>query len=879
MPTAPAPHPASPFPRLHKLGLALFLLAACLNGHASNPLSLTPGTAATLKLGQIQNLSSFNTSLGSSHIAYSNTDLVSRDYVVRLPSGFDAADSTRRYGLVTWIDAADAHSFPTAYAAALDAHDVIWLGGLNIGNPASVNTRRGVAIMGAFRLSELYALNPARVYVGGLSGGGRTASDLAYLRSDYFRGFIGRAGSSIPGIIPAWETAGTNSTNSDADYELGLGSSVVLPRSFRTAILTQYGDFRRAENLAIYRWGHLNHGNTARAFVRPGGHSDTIGPSFTDALNFFHHPLVDIIWDRFENGLLAANVHPGHTTAGSGFSALAGDVSETTYSYNSVTHGVLRLAGDGALAQAHDTFAWKSDYGILLDARLRSQNATTPGQNQQIGLHLVADGSTGPVSSRPGFHLYWCYDAAYRAEIVSATGTRRTLATWEHGATHPMALAATDKTFWGDSAAPDFAGKTKSFRGEDVRLILNASGFQLTFNRYANNLQTTYPGVVLVSQDSSTPFAEHIPMVLQGFWSEVETALVNALPSGNYRLLVSNSALVAGQAVGTALIDEIRLVGSSGPQAAPALLTVSAPGNTTRSLSWSQIHGALGYRIQRSTTPDSGFADLVTLSATASTHSDTVPSNIAYYYRVAALGADGAPGRWSPIAFAARNPSLPAAPTNLAVTHPAALQARLAWTDVATNETGYRVERSPAGFAQWTLVSGLLPAGTTSFTDTTVAAGSAYDYRVSAINADGLSAYASLTATIPPLTPLQSWLHTYFNTASPTGPAALDADPDGDGLPNLLEYALGSSPTSPTPAASPRVRLSSTTPERLELSFHRARPASELTYEIEASSTLAPNSWTLIARNPGQVGETVTVTDLVSVSPRRFLRLRITLLP
>jgi len=719
----------------------------------ANPLNLTAGAAETKTLGSIQTLTNFNTQIGVSAISYTNSDLNSRLYVVRLPAGYNPADPNKKYGLVTWIDADDVHTFPASYAAALDAFDVIWVGGIGIGNPQSVNLRRGVALMGAFRMTELYPIDPARIYVGGLSGGGRTASDLAYLRSDYFRGLIGRVGSSIPGTIPGWESAGTNSSNPDENYEVGLGGSVVLPAWFRTAILTQTGDFRRAENLAIYRWGHLNHGNAARAYIRTGGHSDTIGPSFTDALRFFYHPLVDLIWDRFENGLPAANVHPGKIAAGSGFTVLSGNVTETTTTYNSVNHGVLQLAGDGAMAQSNDPVLWKNEFGILIDARLRSQNATTAGPNQQIGLHLVTDGSTGTVASRPGFHLYWCYGEPYRAEIVSVTGVRRTLATWEHAAAHPMALAANDKTFWGDTAAPDFAGNAKSFRGEDVRLALSAAGFQLTLNRFANNLQTTYPGVNLISQDTSTPYAEQIPMVIQGAWSEVETAIVNGLPAGNYRLIFSNSAIADGQSVSTALVDEIRVIGNSGLQAAPATLTVTAPTNTTRTITWSQIQGAMAYQIQRSTSPDSGFSDVTTTPNTASSHTDTVASNVAQYYRVAAVGADGQLGKWSPQAFSMRNPSLPATPTGPSITFPDVARVRLTWSDAATNETAYRVERSPAGFSQWALVSGQLAANANFFNDTTVLPGMSYDYRISALNSGGLSGYASISANVPDAAP------------------------------------------------------------------------------------------------------------------------------
>ena len=844
--------------------------------YAVDPLVLTPGVAATKVIGQIQTLGNFNTSIATSDISYSNADLGTRTYVVRLPSGYDENNPAKKYGLVTYIDAGDAHSFPASYAAALDAHDVIWIGGNGIGNAQSVNLRRGVAIMGAFRMKELYpAIDSARIYGSGLSGGSRTMNDLTYLRSDFFRGFIGRVGSSLPAIIPNWECAGTNSSNADADYEYmsvnAADPAVVLPPYFRSALMTQYGDFRRAEQMAVYRYGHLNHGNAARIVIRSGGHSDEVGPSFTDSLNVMYHPFTDVIWDRFENSKIAANTQSGKTVAGTGFTALSGSLSETTYSYNSATHGVLKLTGDGAAARSNDVFTWQNPYGILLDARLRSENATTAGQNQRIGLHIVPASFTGPAGDQPGFHLFWCYGQPYRAEIVSATGVRKTLATWEHAATHPMSLAATDKAFWGDTAAPDYAGRTKSFRGEDVRLVLNSTGFQLTFNRPANNLVTSYPGVVSLFNDSSTPYAEHLPVVLQGMWSEVESALVNALPAGNWRIALTNSAIVSGQSVGNAVIDELRVVGSTGPQAAPPL-AVAAPANTTRTLSWTRIHGAMSYAIERSSFPDGPFTPLVMLPNTAATHNDTVPQNIAYYYRIAAIGSDGATGSWSAIAFAARNLAPPAGPSAVSVAFPASSQVNLAWTDNANNETAYRIERTPSGLDQWTLLAGSLAAGSTAYIDTAVIAGNSYDYRISAVGVGGVSAYADIAANVP-ITALEAWRQTYFNTTTNTGDAADQADPDFDGNVNLIEYALGSLPNSAASSLSPVV---STMGNRLALTFTRVR--GDLNYIVEAGSDLA--AWTTLATNPGTVGASVTVSDTGDIStsnpPGRFLRLRVT---
>ena len=48
------------------------------------------------------------------------------------------------------------------------------------------------------------------------------------------------------------------------------------------------------------------------------------------------------------------------------------------------------------------------------------------------------------------------------------------------------------------------------------------------------------------------------------------------------------------------------------------------------------------------------------------------------------------------------------------------------------------------------------------------------------------------------LTPLENWRQRHFETATNTGNAANTADPDQDGLVNLVEYAFGLNPLTPT---------------------------------------------------------------------------------
>ncbi|MCU0792675.1 MAG: choice-of-anchor D domain-containing protein [Opitutaceae bacterium] len=115
------------------------------------------------------------------------------------------------------------------------------------------------------------------------------------------------------------------------------------------------------------------------------------------------------------------------------------------------------------------------------------------------------------------------------------------------------------------------------------------------------------------------------------------------------------------------------------------------------------------------------------------------------------------------------------------------------------------------------------------------------------------------------------WRMESFGTVAPSGPAADGADPDGDGLPNLVEYALDLNPIA---AARAGARLAvDRSGDHLEMRFLRARD--DVVYEVQASNDLV--EWTTIARNPGAVGATVVVTDTepASAQSRRFLRLKV----
>ena len=90
----------------------------------------------------------------------------------------------------------------------------------------------------------------------------------------------------------------------------------------------------------------------------------------------------------------------------------------------------------------------------------------------------------------------------------------------------------------------------------------------------------------------------------------------------------------------------------------------------------------------------------------------------------------------------------PASPTGLGATLFNSSQASLSWTDNATNESSFTIERSINGgtFAVLTTVG----ANVNTFLDSNVGAGNSYSYRVLASNSTGNSAYTnSATVSIP----------------------------------------------------------------------------------------------------------------------------------
>jgi hypothetical protein len=100
--------------------------------------------------------------------------------------------------------------------------------------------------------------------------------------------------------------------------------------------------------------------------------------------------------------------------------------------------------------------------------------------------------------------------------------------------------------------------------------------------------------------------------------------------------------------------------------------------------------------------------------------------------------------------------SPPAAPSNLVATAASQTQIDLDWTDNASNEDGFRIERSPDGSSNWTQIA-TVGANVSAFSDTGLQASTWYYYQVRAYDEVGNSGYSNVAGARtedPPLPPL-----------------------------------------------------------------------------------------------------------------------------
>ena len=193
---------------------------------------------------------------------------------------------------------------------------------------------------------------------------------------------------------------------------------------------------------------------------------------------------------------------------------------------------------------------------------------------------------------------------------------------------------------------------------------------------------------------------------------------------------------------------------------------------------------------------------------------------------------------------------------------------------------------SPNGFGASGLPSGLGVNSSTGLISGTPATTGTSDITIIAANSNG-PGVATLTLVVQAT--YSAWENMVFTPTNLANPAVsgATADPAGDGIPNLMKYALYLNPFTDGIGGLPAgVIVATGSGNYLTLTYNQVISATDISYNVQVSSDL--KTWhsgpgytsTLgVTSNSNGVTESVTVEDVTPIAPgipKQFIRLQVT---
>lgn len=181
----------------------------------------------------------------------------------------------------------------------------------------------------------------------------------------------------------------------------------------------------------------------------------------------------------------------------------------------------------------------------------------------------------------------------------------------------------------------------------------------------------------------------------------------------------------------------------------PTNLTATAASSSAINLTWTDAStNEDGFRIERST-DNVNFTEIGTVAANITNYSaGSLSAATQYFFRVRSYNAAGN-SAFSNTANATTQPApppLPNAPSGLSAFAVSAAQINLSWTDNASNETGFKIERCTGATCTNYAQIATVGANVTAFSNTGLTKNTTYRYRIRAYNTAGNSAFSNITS-------------------------------------------------------------------------------------------------------------------------------------
>jgi dienelactone hydrolase len=201
---------------------------------------------------------------GKTEVPGTSRILATQELFVRLPKNYNP---TAPAGLLVWIDPNEAGLIPGSYESALDNLNIIAIGAAGMGNSREMSDRLQLALDGLATASHRFHIDPDRIYVSGLSGGGRLSSTALACFPEHFNAAIAVVGVSCYENLPT----GTGGFWSGG-FRKPQGKLFARFQQHPLAIVTGDRDFNKNEikrafdvftrdrcNVKLFEWEDLGH--------------------------------------------------------------------------------------------------------------------------------------------------------------------------------------------------------------------------------------------------------------------------------------------------------------------------------------------------------------------------------------------------------------------------------------------------------------------------------------------------------------------------------------------------------------------------------------------------------------------------------------------
>ncbi|MEY4490075.1 MAG: hypothetical protein RIQ79_2583 [Verrucomicrobiota bacterium] len=222
-----------------------------------------------------------------------------------------------------------------------------------------------------------------------------------------------------------------------------------------------------------------------------------------------------------------------------------------------------------------------------------------------------------------------------------------------------------------------------------------------------------------------------------------------------------------------------------------------------------------------------------------------------------------AKSNWLKTSYPATAPTIPVQPGSRSIS-----------PGQTTTFTAVVVGSTPITYQWYKDTVAISGATTATYSITTAVTGDTGSYTLVATNSAGNATSTPAVLTVG--TPVPTFSVWVAAKSLVGGDAAATADPDGDSLPNLIEYAMGLEPMV-SDAADLGLRLSSSGASEWTVRYPQSRQMTGVTAIVETSPDLV--AWTTLPGTPVVESSTSTQDQLAlaftSAAPRLFVRLRV----